>query len=170
MVTVTTPPENSGPKKSGGGPAIGKMADSAVGSWLHPTWWHALIALPCAIGFVFLAYQSLDYHYAAKRQRVALGEIKKHEPENHNSYVYVFFVSGKEFVGRESPHKDELTVGKQVSVYYDPKNPKKNSLRDFDDVALETSGPTPTLLLAVSAVVIYIWRKRMRLRHHSAQA
>ena len=139
---------------------IDSEVESSSRQWSRAGRWRALLALPWALGFALLSIESTQYHTAAKRQRIVPGQITKHEPANHNSYVYVFSVDGRSFVGRESPVKNELSIGQQVSVYYDAQNPNRNSLKDLDDVAMERFGPTPVLFAGICIWVVYFVRKR----------
>jgi hypothetical protein len=62
------------------------------------------------------------------------------------------------------PRNDELEIGKQVIVYYDPNNPAKNALTDFGELSLEEVGPIPTLMVGIGAVALYIyWTRRKKL-------
>jgi hypothetical protein len=134
------------------------------GSWSEPTWWNFLVTLPWCIGFVLLVYSGISDRIIATRQRTALGLITAHEPANHNRYGYVFGVEGKSYTGWESPRKDELKIGKQVVVYYDPHDPAKNALTEFGELGIEKFGPIPTLMFGIGAVALYIfWTRRKKL-------
>jgi hypothetical protein len=98
------------------------------GSLSHPSWWNLLVTLPWSVGLVLLVDSGISDRMIAKRQRTTQGSITAHEPANHNRYGYVFSVNGKSYTGWESPRKDELQIGKQVLVYYDPSDPAKNAL------------------------------------------
>lgn len=87
-----------------------------------------------------------------------------HEPANHNRYGYIFSVDGRSYTGWESPRKDELEIGKQVVVYYDPNDPAKNALTDFGELSIEKFGPIPTLMFGIGGVALVIfWTKRRML-------
>jgi hypothetical protein len=77
-----------------------------------------------------------------------------HEPANHNRYGYIFSVDGRSYTGWESPRKDELEIGKQVVVYYDPNDPAKNALTDFGELSIEKFGPIPTLMFGIGGVAL----------------
>jgi len=134
------------------------------GSWSQPSWWNLLVTLPWCIGFVFLIYAAISERMVAARQCTVQGLITAHDPPNHNRYGYVFSVGGKSYIGWESPRNNELEIGKQVIVYYDPNNPARNALTDFGELSFEKVGPIPTLLFGIGAVALYIyWTKRKRL-------
>jgi hypothetical protein len=48
--------------------------------------------------------------------------------------------------------------------YYDPNNPAKNALADFEDLEIQALGPVPLCLFGVGALAFYIWRQRKKLR------
>lgn len=128
--------------------------------WANPSWWNLLVVLPWAIGaIVFIHAWKVDREVAA-REQTTLGIVTTHEPSNHNRYGYVFWVNGKNFTGWESPKKEELEIGKQVVVYYDPQNPNKNALTEFQDLGMTVLGPVPTTLFGIGAVAWYIRHRR----------
>jgi len=127
---------------------------------VHPPWWIIAVVLPWAIGLVFQIHEwNVDRHIAAREQTTA-GVIFEHQPANHNVYGYRFEVSGRRYVGWQSPGKNELSIGKQVTVYYDPHNPEKNALTDFDELSTSSLGPVPLLLFGIGGVVLLIRRTR----------
>jgi len=71
-------------------------------------------------------------------------------------------VNGKTFNGWESPKKEELEIGKQVVVHYDPTNPSKNALSDFQELAMDSIGPVPMLLFGIGAVAWFIKTQRRK--------
>ena len=82
--------------------------------------------------------------------------VTAYEPGNHNQYVYKFEVAGRWYTGRESPKHDELAIGKQVVVYYDPQDPSKSSITDFHDLSTKSLGPVPMLLFGIGSVAVFI--------------
>jgi hypothetical protein len=144
---------------------------SWIGTWSHPTWWTLLVVLPWASGLALAIHDWNKDRAIAQRERTTLGAITAHEISNHNQYRYTFSIDGKSYSGLgNSPNdfgesgkssKEELSVGQQVPVYYDPLNPSTNALRDFAKLSTESFGPVPMLLLGIGAVGFYIFfRKR----------
>ena len=88
--------------------------------------------------------------------------ITTHEPANHDSYGYVFTVDNKSYTGSQSPKANELAIGKKITVYYDPQNPRKNALTDFRDLSADDLGPVPLLLLGIGAVALFIRHRRRK--------
>lgn len=126
--------------------------------------------LPWGIGLVLCVYEWCADRVIATREQTTQGVITAHEPSNHNRYGYVFSVNGKQFTGWESPTRDELEVGKQVVVYYDPLDPEKNALTEFRDLGMSRAGPVPTLLIGIGAVAWYIRIRRKRARTNGGLA
>jgi Protein of unknown function (DUF3592) len=129
--------------------------------WLRSSWWTLLITLPWAIGLAFSIYVGLTDHAIAQREQAAQGMIAFHEPANHNGYGYTFSANGKSYSGWDIPTNNEPTVGQQVLVYYDPKDPNKNALSDFGDLTIKSFGPIPLLMFGIGFVALFI-RSRMR--------
>jgi Protein of unknown function (DUF3592) len=126
------------------------------------------VVLPWALGAIFLIHGwKVDKEIAA-RQQTTQGVITAHEPANHNRYGYTFFVNGKIFNGWESPMKRELSVGQDVTVYYDPQDPNKNALTDFAELGLSNLGPLPVVFFGIGLLAWYIgWQRR---RHKMSPA
>ena len=85
-----------------------------------------------------------------------------HEPANHNRFAYKFDVDGKTYTGWQSPGSDQLAIGKQVVVFYDPQNPSRSALTDFHDLSMSSLGPLPMLLFGIGAVAVFILYRRRR--------
>jgi|SRR5215469_10964801 len=85
----------------------------------------------------------------AKREQTTQGMIIAHEPANHNRYGYVFTVNGKTFNGWAIPLKEDLEIGKQVFVYYDPQDPNENARTDFRESGM--NGLVPVLFMLLLA-------------------
>ena len=151
---------------------LSHIVDSRIGDaerrWANPSWWNLLVVLPWALGAVLFVYEWKVDREVATRQQTTQGVITTHEPANHNRYGYVFSVDGKAFNGWESPKKEELEIGKQVVVYYDPRNPSKNALTDFRELGIESIGPVPMLLFGIGAVALLIKAQRRKSRNRKA--
>ena len=141
-----------------------QMVDKRTRAWSNPSWWNLWIAVPWIIGTLLLLHWWKVDRDLAGRARTAQGIVVSHEPANHNRYGYTFSVNGQTFRGWETPRKNEPKIGERVVVYYDPLNPNKNALTDFDHLSLEILGPVPMLLFGIGAVALYIWIRRRRLR------
>ena len=129
--------------------------------WTNPSWSSLLIAMPWLIGSIALFWGSIMNHHLALREMTTAGVITGHEPANHNRYVYTFSIDGKSYTGRQIPDKHELAIGQQVRVYYNPLDPAKNSLIDFDEVALGNLGPASfAFWLSVAAIVFIVVQRR----------
>ena len=98
----------------------------------------------------------------AGRQQTTSGIVTTHEPANHNRYGYKFEVDGKVYTGWQSPKDDELAIGKQVIVFYDPQSPSRNSLIDFHDLSTSSLGPVPMLLFGIGSLGVFILYMRCR--------
>ena len=98
----------------------------------------------------------------ARRQQTTSGIVTAHEPANHNQYSYKFEVDGKAYTGWQSPKDNELAIGKQVIVFYDPQNPSRNSLTDFHDLSTSSLGSVPMLSFGIGAVAVIILYRRRR--------
>lgn len=120
--------------------------------------------LPWAIGLVGLLYAGISDGRISKRQQTADGLITVHEPQNHDRYGYVFFVDGKSYSGWELPRKDGVAVGQRVTVYFDPRNPEKNALMDFEELGWEEFGPVVYVLVGSARIVALVWRTRGKAR------
>jgi uncharacterized protein DUF3592 len=88
--------------------------------------------------------------------------VTAYEPANHNQYAYKFEVDGKSYTGRVSPRGSELSIGKQMIVFYDPQNPSRNALTDFHDVSISALGPVPILLFGIGTIAGLIFYKCRR--------
>jgi hypothetical protein len=133
-------------------------------SWTNPPRWYLLVALPWAVGAIIFVYEWKVDREIATRQQTTQGVITVYEPANHNRYRYVFSINGKTYDGLQSPKKGELEIGKRVVVFYDPKNPNKNSLTDFRQLSMDVMGPVPMLLFGIGAVAWLIRAQRRKNR------
>jgi len=130
--------------------------------WTNPSWSSLLIAMPWLIGSIALMWGAIANHDVATREKTTIGAITAHEPANHNTYVYTFAIEDKAYAGRQIPDRRELAVGQQVRVYYDPRDPAKNSLIDFDEVALGNLGPAAFAFWSSVAVIVFIIVQRRK--------
>src|ERR1700683_57890 len=136
--------------------------------WSYPSWWNLLVALPWTLGLIFCIHGWKTDDAIAQRQQTTQGVITAHDLANHNQYGYTFYVNGKSYTGWQSPRTNELQVGKQVLVYYDPVDPAKNALTDFDDLSVQRLGPVPLLMFGIGAVAVFIFvRRRKRVAESS---
>jgi hypothetical protein len=71
-------------------------------------------------------------------------------------------VAGRAYTGWQSPKDEELAIGKQVIVFYDPQNPSRNALTDFHESSASSLGPVPMLLFGIGAVAVFILYRRRR--------
>jgi hypothetical protein len=144
------------------GNAIDGMVARTSRARNRPSWWNLLVALPWVLGLAFLIQESRTASQIAGRQQTTSGIVTAHEPANHNRYGYKFEVDGKAYAGWQSPKDNELAIGKQVIVFYDPQNPSRNSLTDFHDLSTSSLGPVPMLLFGIGAVAVFILYRRSR--------
>ena len=147
-----------------------KSTRSWTNTWANPSWWNLFVVLPWAIGAIFFVHEWRVDREIAGREQTTQGVITAHEPANHNRYGYVFSVSGKRFTGWETARKDELGIGKQVLVYYDPHDPNKNALISFRDLSINSLGPVPTILFGIGGVAWYIGSRRRQNKMDSPQS
>jgi uncharacterized protein DUF3592 len=147
-----------------------QTAGDADDPWTNPSWASLLIAMPWLIGSIALMWGAIANHNVAAREKTITGAITAHEAANHNTYLYTFAIEGKAYTGRQIPDKQELAVGQQVRVYYDPQDPAKNSLIDFDEVALGNLGPASfAFWLSAAAIVFVIVQRRKSHRRASGR-
>jgi hypothetical protein len=143
------------------GSALDGMAARAILAWQRPSWWNLLVVLPWAVALIFLIQESKTDRQIAGRQQMTSGIVTAHEPSNHDRYGYRFEVHGKPYGGWQIPGNSELALGQQVTIFYDPHNPNRNSLTDFHDLSTSSLGPVPMLLFGISAVAAFvIYRRR----------
>jgi Protein of unknown function (DUF3592) len=147
---------------------LGQIVDrgmrDAERRWANPSWWNLLVFLPWTLGAILSIHAWNVERAIASREQTTQGVITSHEPANHNRYGYVFSVNGNTFNGWESPKKEELEIGKQVVVYYDPKNPQQNALTDFGELSINSLGPLPLVFFAIGGVAWYISSRRRQNR------
>jgi len=120
------------------------------------------LVLGWSIGVAIFVYDGIKDAVIAKRQRTTQGTVTAHEPANHDRYGYVFSVEGKSYSGWDMPRKNEVSIGKQVLVYYDPSDPTRNALTDFEELCFENFGPIPLMVFAIGGVTLFIFRARLK--------
>jgi len=149
------------------GNAIDEMVEKTSRTWSHPSWWNLLVVLPWVLGLALLIQESRTESQIAGRQQTTSGIVTAHEPANHNRYGYRFEVNGKTYNGWQSPGNDELAIGKQVTVFYDPQNPTRSALTDFHNLSISSLGPVPMLLFGIGGVAVFILYRRRRIKRAS---
>jgi co-chaperonin GroES (HSP10) len=150
---------------------LGQIVDRGIRDaervWANPSWWNLLVAFPWALGAILFIHDWKVDREIASREQTTKGLITAHEPANHNRYGYVFSVNGRTFNGWESPKKEELKIGEQVVVYYDPQDPNKNALTDFGELGMSSLGPMLTMLFGIGVLGWYIGSRRRQHRINS---
>lgn len=112
--------------------------------------WLALTVICSAVGFVALDW--LKWHNLAEHGVEVEGRVVAKEPQNHRFIRYSYAVGGDTYsgagsAGRGNPEFEQLSVGDQVKVFYDPDNPKESILGDPQEQA--TSITRGVLFLAI---------------------
>lgn len=95
-----------------------------------------LVWLVLAGTFATLGIFTLDwpqYHQMAQRGVETTGLVTGKEPENHRFIRYSFRVNGEVHsgfgsAGGDNPEFENLKIGDQVKVFYDPSNPNRSFL------------------------------------------
>jgi len=142
---------------------FGALVDRAVRQWRHPSWWTLLVLSPWMIG---TALSIRDWRVkldAGVHQETVKGTIIGHEPRNHDSYSYEFLVHGRTFKGSDSPLDYEPTLGQEVTVYFDSRDPSSNALTEFSRLAVRDLGPVPLMVLGTGLLVLFIAVRRRRI-------
>jgi hypothetical protein len=101
-------------------------------------------------------------HLVALRERTILGTVVEHQADNRSTSIYSFSVDSKVYTGQElgSKHK---AIGEQVTVYYDPADPERNRLNDFDEEALGLLGLVSFMLILYGIGIFFILHQRRHL-------
>ena len=142
---------------------FGALVDWAVRLWRHPSWWTLLMLFPWMIGTVLSIRAWRVKLDTGLHQETVRGTIIGHEPRNHNSYGYEFLVHGRTFKGWDSPLDYEPTLGQEVTVYFDSRDPNSNALTDFSQLAMRDLGPVPLTVLGTGLLVLFIAVRRRRI-------
>lgn len=143
--------------------AITDRLEQRLERWKNPSWWKLLICFPWAVGVALAIYMYTVDRAIAMREMSAIGVITAHDPPNHNRYGYSFVVQGKSYSGWQTPSRSEPVIGEHVVVYYDPLNPDKNSLVDFQELSSSGFGFGTFALVGIGTVTTIIFVLR---RHH----
>ena len=117
--------------------------------------------------FALIATQFLnwfEYRHLAQVGIKAVGRVTAKEPENHNFVRYTFQVNGKSYdgigsAGGENPEFEELRIGTNVNIYYDPENPDFSFLGNpHKQAASATAGVIFTSLIGslLSMLGLYV--------------
>jgi hypothetical protein len=143
--------------------AITDSFEQRLQRWKNPSWWNLLICFPWAVGVAFGIYTYTVDRAIAVREMTVTGVITTHDPPNHDRYGYSFVVLGKSYFGWQIPDRSELVIGQPVVVYYDPLNPEKSSLVDFEELSFSGFGLSSFALVGIGTVTTIIFVLR---RHH----
>ena len=137
------------------------MKRPSFDSWANPTWGNLLITLPWEICILAAVFGWSADHTIAKRERTTNGVIAAHQASRSGRYQYTFSVNGQRLEG-SSGADDRHNVGEEVTVFYDPIDPDKSDLRDYQDLALRNFALVPFALTAIAGIAWYIWYARSR--------
>lgn len=138
-------------------------------SWANTPKRFLILVIPWLVGVIGGIWAVMANHEIALRERTIIGTIVAHEPAGRNTSVYNFSIDNKVYKGQElgSDHK---TIGEQVIVYYDPANPERNRLKDFNEEALGLLGPVSfVLILSVAGIFLIVNQRRNFLRNTASQ-
>ncbi|HEU4432918.1 MAG TPA: DUF3592 domain-containing protein [Pyrinomonadaceae bacterium] len=106
------------------------------------------------------------YHHLAESAVRTVGHVTAKEPENHRAIRYSFKLHDLSFhgigrAGGENPAFDELQVGSEVVIYYDPQNPESSFLGDPREQAADmTTGVLFITLLGSIGSMITLYIKK----------
>ena len=107
-----------------------------------------------------------EYQHLAESGVKIVGRVTAKEPENHNAIRYSFKLNGLSFhgigrAGGENPPFDQLQVGCEVVIYYDPENPESSVLRDPKEQAADmTTGVALITFFGSLGLMVAFYRKR----------
>jgi hypothetical protein len=122
-----------------------------------PSWKYLFLAVPFLVGGLLMIHAFVGDLVTAKRQQTTVGTIRAHEPSNHNRYGYQFTVDGRSLSGWATPPDSQrYVIGGQVTVYYDPFNPRRSALEPFEALAQELVG-SMAFAFAGSAVIVVMF-------------
>ncbi|WP_162601612.1 hypothetical protein [Occallatibacter savannae] len=89
-----------------------------------------------------------------------------YEPSNHNQCSYTFAVLGKRYTGESSSPNLPMTIGQQVTVYFDRDAPMTNSLTDYEAASRNNVGFSRFLIVGIIVIIASIlYAKRRAIRH-----
>jgi hypothetical protein len=107
-----------------------------------------------------LLRQALVGEQIAKREQVAEAMITAHKPEDHDRYQHVFTVAGRGFYGWDMPPNHDFAIGDRITIYYDPANPNRNSMSEFEGAATGTAVPIAFCVVVVIGAVWFTWARK----------
>ena len=118
-------------------------------------YWFLLITWPWLVGAAVFVQHWHSFHVAASRQKTVLGVVTA--VERGNRCQYTFRIGQEVYRASEVPLYDRhvSTSGEQVTVYYDPMNPRVNAITDFRQKSLDALGAVPLLLLGSGGVMFF---------------
>ena len=95
--------------------------------------WAVSFGFVYSIGYLGLGQERLDALTNFGIQ--SRGKVVAKQPQEHRTVIYSYRVSDVDWTGvgragRGNPEFDELVVGQDVAVYYDPQNPADSILGD----------------------------------------
>ena len=131
-------------------------------AWENPSWRNLLGTWATVPLFVLLIYSWNADRETAKRQKVASATIVAQDPSNHQCYEYAFRVKSASYSGCEFPQHP--AIGNEIQVFYDPQNPTRNHVNDFNEVSEGELPFVPIPILIPVALGIFIWLKRRSYR------
>lgn len=131
-------------------------------------WRNLFITFPFLLLILYSLYGAWADSEIAKRQKTTIARIDAHDPPNHDRYEYIYSVDGKTYSGWEIPDdKHDFLVGEQLTVYYDPIDPSRSALVDFDEAALKAFAPVPMCgVLVLGFVLLIFFLRREHRRNH----
>lgn len=98
-------------------------------------------------------------HQIALREKTTTGAIVGHDAANRHTSVYVFSIDKNVYTGQEVG-SEHTKIGEQVVVYYDPDDPEKNRLKDFEEEALGFLGILSVVLILSGAGIFFLLKQR----------
>jgi hypothetical protein len=84
----------------------------------------------CAYG-TYLGFENLSISH---REARATGTMVRYHPEDHARYDYIFTANSQRYSGRGGYPNDKIggeSLGKSTTIYYDPRDPTRNSTSSF---------------------------------------
>jgi hypothetical protein len=137
----------------------------STGRWR--SWWSLTMTFPLVVGLVVGLYDSRRDAAIGARQESTSGQVIAYEPNNHNSYRYTFTAQGRQFSGiSESPRVSE-TVGAPTPIYFDPLDPRKNSLEDFSMRSHRDRGLVPICTFGICVIPAIILYSKLRVHRRT---
>lgn len=120
-------------------------------------WLYAVIGIVWA----FVANQQI-----ALREKTTTGAIVGHDASDRHTSVYVFSMDKNVHTGQEVG-SEHTKIGEQVVVYYDPDDPEKNRLKDFEEEAVGFLGGLSVVLILSGAGIFFLLKQRRnRVQRH----